>query len=93
MTSDGVMLVIGDVSLLGWPFIYLQRSFDTLPQYLAATRVSDWPLPIDADETREMNYGNLLWDLLISGAIVVVCYFVVRGLVFRYDRWKKTWAD
>lgn len=79
-------------SLHGWPFIYLTREFETLPAYLIATRSEEWPIPTVAGETRTMNYQKLLLDVLCCGVIVVLSYFVVKKVVFRYDQWKKTWS-
>ena len=79
-------------SLHGWPFIYLHREFESLPAYLIATRISEWPIPAVKGETRNMNYVNLGLDILIGSIVVVLSYFVFRTIVFRYDQWKKTWA-
>ena len=78
----------GDVSLHGWPLVYLQRRYESLPAYLIAANENDWPLPAVPGEIREFNYPNLLLDVLISAAIVLACYFVIRWLVYWYDRRK-----
>lgn len=78
-------------SLHGWPFVYLHREFESLPVYLIATRISEWPIPFVEGETRTMNYQNLSLDVLCCGLMVAITYFVVRKIVFRYDQWKKTW--
>jgi hypothetical protein len=83
----------GDVSLHGWPLVYLERRYESLPAYLIAKNDCDWPFPPVEGEIREMNYRNLLLDVLISVSIVLVCYVFIRWIVFRYDRWKKTWSE
>jgi hypothetical protein len=92
-THSAAALEMGKgTSLHGWPFIYLHREFESLPAYLIATRISEWPIPAVDGETRTMNYQNLALDILCCGVIVILSYFVVRYIVFRYDQWKKTWS-
>ncbi len=81
----------GGVSLHGWPLIYLERRYESLPAYLIATNDQDWPFPAAAGEIREMNYQNLCLDFLIGTTIVLLSYFMIQWIVYRYDRWKKTW--
>ncbi len=78
-------------SLHGWPFIYLHREFESLPAYLIATRINEWPIPVAPGETRTINYLNLSLDVLFCGVLVLLCFYLVRSTVFRYDQWKKTW--
>lgn len=83
----------GGVSLHGWPLIYLERKYESLAAYLVATHDNDWPFQAVPGEIRIMNYRNLVLDIVIGLAIVVASYFVIRWVVFRYDRWKQTWQE
>ena len=82
----------GGTSFHGWPAVYLERRYETLPAYLMARKINPWPYPVIESEMREMNYANLWIDIAVGVAIVIGSYFVFRFLVLRYDRWKKTWA-
>jgi hypothetical protein len=78
-------------SLHGWPFVYLERKFESLPAFLAHTRASNWPFPISEGETRSFNYLNLGLDVLCAIVVVCVCFYLVRAVVFKYEQWKKSW--
>lgn len=77
------------VSLHGWPMIYLERQFESLPDFLIRSRNYDWPIPAIAGEIRNMNYRNLVIDLICSFAIIFTSYFGVRTFVLRYENWKQ----
>lgn len=78
-------------SLHGWPLIYLERQFDSLPDFLANRQPYDWPLPAVAGEVRTMNYQNLTIDVICGVLIVLLSFLVIRHVVFRYERWKASW--
>lgn len=82
----------GGASLHGWPFHYLQREFRSFPEYLMAKKINNWPLPVDPAEFRTMNYQNLLMNIVCCGGIVLVSYFLIRRIVWRYDQWKQSWT-
>lgn len=79
------------VSLHGWPFVYLKRSYETPVARLISTHSQDWPFQPVPGEIREFNYPHMLYNILIAAGITLVSYFFVRWAVFRYDRWKETW--
>ena len=78
-------------SLHGWPFIYLERKFESLPAFLAHTRASSWPIPVNQEETRSFNFLNLGLDFLSAVVVVCVTFYLVRAVVFKYEQWKKSW--
>lgn len=79
-------------SLHGWPLVFLERRMETPPIFLLNSQVQCWPLPVVQDETRTMNFSNLGVNLICAAIISLITYFVVRGAVFRYDQWKKSWS-
>ena len=78
-------------SFHGWPRVYLERRFESLPAFLRHTRIYDWPYPAVEGEIRHMNYTNLAIDILCGLAVVLLSFLGVRAAVYRYETWKKTW--
>ncbi|MFK7768232.1 MAG: hypothetical protein AB8B55_13490 [Mariniblastus sp.] len=86
-TRDG-----GGTSFHGWPAVYLERRYESLPAYLMAGKINPWPIPVQEGEVRTMNFTNLWIDMGVGIAIVIISFFGIRWLVLRYDNWKKTWT-
>jgi predicted secreted protein len=79
-------------SLHGWPLVYLQREFRNVQVYLESNNRNDFPIPFDPAETRQWKWGNLVLDLMTAVLIIFLWYQLMRWLVVRYDRWKKSWS-
>jgi predicted secreted protein len=79
-------------SLHGWPRVYLQREFKSVQLYLESDNRNEFPVPFDPSETRQWNWSNLFFDLMIAALIIFLWYQVMRWMVLRYDLWKKSWS-
>jgi hypothetical protein len=79
-------------SLHGWPLIYLEREFINVQAFLESNHGNDFPIPFDPAETRLWHWGNLVLDLMTAVLIIFLWYCLMRFIVFRYDRWKKSWS-
>ena len=79
-------------SLHGWPLVYLQREFIDVQAFLESNQRNEFPIPLDPAETRQWQWGNLVLDLMTAALIIFLWYRLMRFIVFRYDRWKKSWS-
>tara|TARA_B110000495_G_C22682303_1_gene402646 strand:+ start:207 stop:542 length:336 start_codon:yes stop_codon:yes gene_type:complete len=79
-------------SLHGWPLVYLQREFIDVQAFLESNQRNEFPIPLDPAETRQWQWGNLVLDLMTAALIIFLWYRLMRFVVFRYDRWKKSWS-
>ena len=72
----------------GFPLVYLTRQLEDAPAIFIRGRTYSWPWPPVKGEIRQWSYENLALDFLFGSAAVLIVYFVLRAIVFRYDKWK-----
>jgi hypothetical protein len=72
----------------GWPLVYLKRELKVQPMIFISGRTHSWPLPAIEGETRDFSMANLGADVLICLLAVLIVYFIISTVVWRYDKWK-----
>ncbi len=87
VTHAGKATELGE-SRHGFPFVYLKRQLENVPAIFIQGRTYSWPFPPIKGEIREWSYQHLALDVLFVLAAVLATYWLIRTIVFRYDRWK-----
>ena len=72
-----------DSSQHGWPLVYLERSPTKMVLEENAPSPFAWPWPPVPDEERVFSWTNLLTDLIVGVALVVVVYFLLLTVLNR----------
>lgn len=87
VTHAGADLTIGE-SRHGWPWVYLTRTLAEIPEIYLPRRLYNWPYPAVATEVRQWNGYHLASDLFVVSIVTVASYYLISGLIWRYDRWR-----